>query len=85
MTEESSYKCIIPFPNQDPAFSHGMEVGMIWEKLAHKTYERRAVRVENEEVLRAVVAHFGQTAKFEESGTDGWLWLDVEKFQLRPV
>jgi hypothetical protein len=82
---ESEFKCIIPFPNQDPAFSHGMEVGMIWEQLNHNAYERRAVRVENEEVLRAVVAHFGKAAKFEESGTDGWLWMDVEKFQLRPV
>jgi hypothetical protein len=82
---EPEYKCIIPFPNQEPAFAHGMEVGMVWEKLKHNTYETQAVRVENEEVLRAVVAHFGKTAKFEDSGVEGWLYMSVEKFQLRPV
>lgn len=83
--EESGWKPIIPFPDQSPSFSHGMEVGMIWGRLESKTFEKRAVRVENEEVLKAVAAHFGLTAQFEDSGTEGWLWMEIETFKLRVV
>lgn len=80
-----NWKPLLIFTDESPSFAHGAEFGMIWERFKTKTFKPQAVRVENEEVLRACAAHFGFTATFEDSGTEGWLFMDIEPFKLKAV
>lgn len=73
------------FTDQSPSFAYGAEFGMIYEQLRAKTFEPKAVRVENEEVLKAAAAHFKQTAVFHPTEVEGWLLMEVTPFKLSAV
>ena len=80
-----NWKPVLMFTDESPSFAYGAEFGMVYERLSSKTFKPQAVRVENQEVLKAAAAHFGQVAVFTESEVEGWLFMDLEPFKLSVV
>lgn len=81
----ADWKPVISFTDQSPSFAHGAEFGMIYEQLSSKTFKTRAVRVENQEVLKAAAAHFGHIAVFTDSEVEGWVFMELKPFKLTAV
>lgn len=85
VTGNADWKPLLSFTDQSPSFAHGAEFGMIYQQLATKTFEPRAVRFENIEVLKAAAAHFGSVAVFAHSEVEGWWFMELEPFKLKVV
>lgn len=79
------WKPLLMFTDQSASFAHGAEFGMIYAQLSTDTFKTKAVRVENQEVLKAAAAHFHYTATFIETEVEGWVFMEIKPFTLTAV
>jgi len=74
---------IIPFTDQSPSFTHGVEFGRLLEKMERGDEAIKnngfPVRVENREVIICACARYGYIASFGQED-NGWVeFLGIKK------
>lgn len=65
---------VLPFDTDEPEFSRGVEVGMIWARLDHEYPVHATVRAENAEMVMRIAEARGLSFAAEPLSDD---WLAV--------
>lgn len=82
----SDFGLLISFDDRPRDFVHGVEFGMIWEKLKSGVEEVSnggfPIRLQNQELIYRACEHFGYEAHFKECYVSGWIDFIAIKKQL---
>ena len=74
--DDYAYECVLPFDSDDPEFSRGVAIGMLWERLKAEPYRfRQQIQAENAEMVLRISEATGRAVRIISDVDD---WLDVE-------
>ena len=77
----NEYYLELPFDTDDPEFTRGVEVGMLWAWLSQDSIIKHAqlVRVSNLEMALRMAESQGLRLTAEYTADEGWAWATFER------
>lgn len=74
----AEYGLVLRFDSDEPEFTHGFEVGQIWERLTHEPGFEGPIHAENAEMVMRIAEARGCDFSGEDAG-DGWMHVRLLK------
>lgn len=75
---DATWACVLSFPDQSPAFAHGVEAGMWWERCQRDDMptEGATVHADNQIVLHRMAQYHGLVVTFTTlEGFGEWMMM----------
>ena len=79
MTDSDSdgYTLALPFLNHDPVFAHGVEVGILWERMKHEDAIADIFLLDNQEQILLMANRLGWVVDETKVREDAPGWFEV--------
>lgn len=79
-TEKAEFGCILRFDTDDPQFTRGFALGMLWERIKHEPQADMLLRAESAEMVMRIAERSSCAFTAQDLG-DGWMQVVLTKRQ----
>jgi hypothetical protein len=84
MDDDHGYSCVCPFLDDDPKYAHGVELGMLFERMRERGPIREYFTRANQDQIYLLASRLGWTVNAPSPPDDAepwsrdWFWCEME-------